>query len=142
MIILNTLNGAVSEHSLAPQSITPTHMGDALGLYLLGGELDDTQPIVSEVLTGETLWGSSLKKLLNTLYFSMAGAGTCEAIVKSRNAEYRYSFPVRSTGQSRALTGRGIRDNYLAFGFTNPGGEYFQLDQIEALTAQSATRRV
>lgn len=141
MIILNTLTAAVSEYSLAPQSITPTHMGDALGLYLLGGELDDDQPIVAEVITGDTQWGSSLKKHLDMVYFAMTGSDG-ELIVKGKADEYRYSFPVRGSGQSRCKPGMGIRENYLAFGFSNPDGSDFQLDRIEVSVAQSKTRRV
>ena len=142
MIVFNTLTSAVTEYSLSPQSITPTHMGDALGLYQLGGDLDDTQPIVSEVITGDTLWGESLKKLVGMVYYSITGDGTGECIVRGKSNEYRYSFPIRATGQSRSQPGKGIRENYLAFGFSNPDGSDFQLDRIEVLIAQSTTRRV
>ena len=141
MIIINTLTSAVSEYSLAPQSITPTHMGDALGLYELGGDLDGSQPIVAEVVTGDTQWDASLKKHVEMVYFAMTGESG-ELIVKGKNEEYRYGFPVRSTGQSRAKPGKGIRENYLAFGFSNPTGEFFKIDRIEVLVAQSNTRRV
>lgn len=142
MIIFNTLTTSVSEYSLAPQSITPTHMGDALGLYLLGGDLDDTQPVIGEVITGGTQWGESLKKHVEMVYFAMTGDGDGELIVRGKVVDYRYSFPIRATGQSRAQPGKGIRENYLAFGFSNPDGYYFQLDRIEVLVAQSKTRRV
>ena len=141
MIVMNTLTAAVSEHSLAPQSITPTHMGDASGLYLLGGGLDDTAPIVSEIITGKTEFGSSLKKVAQMVYFAMRGEGYGELIVRG-SEEYRYSFPVRDSGQSRCQPGKGIRENYLAFGYSNPDGDYFQIDRIEVLVAESKTRRV
>ena len=139
MIILNTLNGAVTEYSLSPQSITPTHMGDALGLYAFGGSLDGTAAIQAEVITGDTLWESSLKKHIDMVYFSLTGSDG-ELIVKGKSAEYRYSFPVRASGQSRCKPGMGIRENYLAFGFASE--EDFQLDRIEVSAAQSKTRRV
>lgn len=142
MIILNTLTAAVSEYSLAPQSITPTHMGDASGLYLLGGDLDDTQPIVSELVTGNTLLGDSRKKHVEMVYFSIVGEGDGESIVRGKSAEYRYAFPIRASGQSRSKPGQGIRENYLAFGFSNPDGADFQLDRIEVAIASSTTRRV
>jgi hypothetical protein len=142
MIILNTLTTAVSEYSLSPQSITPTHMGDANGLYRFGGDLDGDQPIVSEVVTGTTLLDSSLKKRVAMVYFSMKGEGVGELIVRGESEDYRYSFPVRETGQSRCQPGQGIRENYLAFGLTNPDGDNFQLDRIEVEVTQSKTRRV
>lgn len=142
MIILNTLNAAVTEYDLTAQSITPTHMGDAAGLYAFGGDLDATAPIVAEVLTGDTLWDSSVKKQLSMVYFSLRGEGDGEAIIKGRKDEYRYAFPVQASGQSRAMPGKGIRENYLAFGYSNAGGDNFQLDRIEVLVASSKTRRV
>ena len=141
MIVLNTLVAAVTEYSLAPQSITPTHMGDASGLYLLGGDLDGTAPIVSEIVTGKTEFGSSLKKVPQMVYFAMRGEGYGELIVRG-SEEYRYSFPVRSSGQSRCPPGKGIRENYLAFGYSNPDGDDFLIDRIEVLGAESKTRRV
>lgn len=142
MIVLNTMTHAVSEYNWAFQSITPTHAGDAAGLYALGGDLDDTQPIVAEVVTGTTLFDSSLKKHTEMVYFSVTGEGSGELIVRGKSNEYRYAFPIRSSGQSRQQPGKGIRENYLAFGFSNPDGGHFQLDRIEALIAQSKTRRV
>ena len=142
MIVMNTLNAAVTEYDLTTQSITPTHMGDATGLYAFGGELDSTAPIVSCVVTGDTEWGESLKKHVEMVYFAMTGEGDGELIVRGKVVDYRYSFPIRATGQSRQNPGKGIRENYLAFGFGNPGGDYFQLDRIEVLVAQSKTRRV
>lgn len=142
MIVLNTLTHAVSEYNWTFQSITPTHAGDAAGLYALGGELDDTQPIVAEVVTGTTLFDSSLKKHTEMVYFSVTGEGSGELIVRGKSDEYRYTFPIRPSGQSRQQPGKGIRENYLAYGFSKPDGEHFRLDRIEALIAQSKTRRV
>lgn len=138
IITLNTLNRAVTEYSLTPHSITPTHMGDALGLYAW----DDAEPVVSEVLTGETLWGTSLKKTLGPIYFSMTGDTNGEAVVKTRGAEYRYPFEITPDGESRAKPGKGIRENYLAFGFSNPDGAFFTIDQIEVGLNKSQERRV
>lgn len=148
-IVMNTLTGAVTEYADFPfDSITETHAGNAAGLYTLGGDTDNGDAIVAEVLTGETLWDSSLKKRVEMVYFSIPeGSGEGELIVKARDrmgdeAEYRYGFPVRAAGQSRAQPGKGIRENYLTFGFSNPAGDAFTLDRIEVAVAQSKTRRV
>ena len=142
MIVLNTLNHAVTEYSLAPQSMTPTHFGDALGLYAFGGDNDDTTPIIIRFVSGKTEWGSSLKKRVNMVYFAVAGEGVGELIVQTPDTEYNYTFNIQSSGQSRAQPGKGIHENYLAFGYSNPGGESFTIDRIEVLVAESATRRV
>ena len=143
MIVMNTLTGAVSEYTnFAFDSLTDTHAGNATGLYTLGGDTDNGAEIVSEVVTGKTLWDSSLKKRLDHVYFSMKGEGTGELIVRGEADDYRYAFPVRASGQSRATPGKGIRENYLAFGFSNANGDAFTMDRIEVGVAQSQNRRV
>lgn len=144
-IVMNTLTGAVTEYdNYGFHAATPTHAGNATGLYAFGGDLDVAQPIVAEAVTGETLWGDSRKKFLDMVYFSIPdGEGRGELIVHGAGeTEHRYDFPFRSSGQSRAKPGKGIRENYLAFGFSNPDGDDFTLDRIEVLVAQSKTRRV
>lgn len=142
-IILNTLTGAVSEYdSFAFHAITPTHAGSVLGLYALGGNLDIDQPIVATVTTGKTLFGASLKKFLDLVYFSLKGSGTSSLTVVGEATSNTYTFPVRATGVSRAKPGRGIRENYLAFGYSNTDGADFTLDRIEVPTNPAKTRRI
>lgn len=141
-IVVNTLSGAVSEYTAFDfQSITPGYAGSTLGLYELGGDLDVAAPIVANVVTGKTLL-SSLKTLLDTIFFSLMGSGTSTATVHGEVNSYSYAFDVLATGESKAKPGRGIRENYLAFGYSNTDGAAFELDRIEVLNAQSKTRRV
>lgn len=142
-IILNTLTGAVSEYDITPfQSITPTHTGSAMGLFALGGNTDAGLPIVATVTTGKSLWSASLKKMLDMVYFALKGSGTSTMTVTGEVESNSYPFPVRPTGVSRAKPGRGIRENYLAFGYSNTDGADFRLDRIEVESFQSTTRRV
>lgn len=142
-IALNTLTGAVSEYSgFGFQSITSTHAGSATGLFSLGGDADDGMPIVATVATGKLLWGGTLKKSVKAVYFALEGSGASAMTVEGENSSYSYPFPVRATGESRAVPGRGIRENYLAFGYSNTDGAAFQLDRIEVLVAESKNRRV
>ena len=142
-IVMNTLTGAVSEYdNFGFQSITPTHAGAATGLFALGGDTDLGEPIVAEVITGKTLFGPSVKKFLDLVYFSLIGTGTSALIVQGAVAAYVYTFPVRAPGVSRARPGRGIRENYLAFGYSNTDGADFRLDRIEVPVNASNTRRV
>lgn len=142
-IVLNTLTGAVSEYEgFDFHAITPDHAGSALGLYAFGGDLDVAVPIIAWVATGLKEWGSSLKKLGSTVYFAMQGSGAGELTVGTPAASYAYPFPVSPTGQSRCVVGRGIRENYLAYSYRNPGGEGFRIDAIEVLTESSPTRRI
>lgn len=142
-IVVNTLSGAVSEYTgFGFQSVTPTHAGSATGLFLLGGDLDVSAIIVASAVTGKTLMGGSLKKLLDTIFFSVKGSGVSTATVYGETTSYPYEFSVQAAGESKAKPGRGIRENYLAFGYSNTDGSAFQLDRIEALVSQSKSRRV
>ena len=142
-IAFNTMTGAVSEYTgFGFQSITPTHAGSATGLFTLGGDTDAGLPIVATVTTGKQLWDGSLKKMLQMVYFSLKGSGTSAMTVHGESTAHSYQFPVRPAGQSRSKPGLGIRENYLAFGYSNTDGADFQLDRIEVLVAESKNRRV
>lgn len=142
-IVLNTQTGAVSEYTgFGFQSITATHAGSATGLFLFGGDLDVDQPIVAVVTTGKQQWGSSLKKTVPPIYFAMKGSGQSTLTVVGETASYDYAFAVAAVGESRAIPGKGIRENYLAFGYSNTDGAAFQLDRIEVPVIESTTRRI
>lgn len=142
-IVLNTLTGAVSEYTRhAFQSVTPTHAGSATGLYAFGGDTDDGLPIVADIGLPSTLRESTLKQAIAMVYLSMQGSGEATFTVYGAQQDWSYGFPLRASGQTRCPVGRGIRENYLGFGLSNPDGQAFTLDRVEVLTAQSKTRRV
>lgn len=141
-IVMNTLIGAVTEYDWPITSIGPTRAGSAAGLHALGGNTDAGQPIAASITTGTKLWGDTIKKFVAYMYFAMAGTGIGRARVVTHSQTYAYEFPVKAQGVSRAVTGRGIRENYLAFGFDNIGGADFRIDLIEPKTAASTTRRI
>ena len=141
-IVMNTLSGAVTEYDWPITSIGLTRAGSAAGLHSLGGNTDAGQPIAASITTGKKLWGDTIKKFVAYVYFAMVGIGTGQARVIGQSATYTYPFPIGASGTSRAVTGRGIRENYLAFGFDNVGGADFRIDAIEPKTATSNTRRI
>lgn len=142
-IVMNTLTGAVSEYTrFGFQSITPTHAGNAVGLFEFGGNLDGDLPIISQVRTPTALRDTTLKKTLGMLYFAMKGEDSYQATVFGETDSWSYQFVARPSGQTRCQTGLGIRENYLGFGFSNPDGQYFSIDRIEALMRESKSRRV
>lgn len=142
-IVCNTLNGAVTEYTRHTfQSITPTHGGSASGLYELGGDTDDGLPIVARMRLPATLRESTLKKLMDMAYLSMHGEGTAEFTVFGKSEDWTYPFPLRDSGQTRCVVGRGIRENYVGFGLATPDGQAFTLDRIEVLVHASKTRRI
>lgn len=142
-ITLNTLTGAVSEYTgFGFQSITPTHAGSATGLFAFGGDLDVDQPIVADIGLPATLRESTLKQAISMVYLSMHGEGSAVFTVQGAQHNWDYTFALRASDQTRCPVGRGIRENYLGFGLSTPGGQAFTLDRVEVLTAQSKTRRV
>ena len=142
-IVCNTLTGAVSEYTRhAFQSITPTHAGDATGLFVLGGDTDAGLPIVASIELPPTLRESTLKKHLGMVYLSMTGEGSANFTVFGKAQDWTYPFPLRDSGQTRCKPGGGIRENYLGFGLTTPQGQAFTLDRVEVLLLESKNRRV
>jgi hypothetical protein len=140
-IVMNTLNAAVTEYDWVFQSVTPTHAGDASGLYLLGGELDDAAAIPGHITTGVTLCGSSLKKRMAMIFLSIKGAGQGLMKVIGKSGTWSYPVQVQAKGLSRAKPGLGINENYLGFGYSNVAGADFELDRIEVDLAESKQQR-
>lgn len=140
-IVVNTQTGAVSEYDWAFDSLSPGHGASSDGLFELGGDTDAGEPIAASITTGTTLCGTNLKKRVPWVYFSMTGEGQGKLRVLG-SAVWSYLFPVRSGGQSRALPGKGIRENYLGFGFDNVAGADFRLDLLEIELVASQTRKV
>lgn len=142
-IVCNTLTGAVSEYTRHDfQSITPTHAGSALGLFEFGGDTDDGLRIVSVLKLPATLRETTLKKVLGTVYLSMQGTGSAEFTVFGKLEDWSYTFLLRESGQTRCDIGRGIRENYMGFGLSNPQGQAFTLDRVEAMLLESKNRRI
>ena len=141
-IVLNTALGAVSEYDWQFQSITPTHAGDAAGLFALGGDDDAGLPIQAQLKTARKVWDTTLKKSIAAIYLSMWGAGEAALTVHGATGSWRYTFPVLPSGVSRALVGRGVRENYLALSLENIAGAAFSLDRIELLDKASSSRRI
>jgi len=142
-IVCNTLSGAVTEYAgFSFHAITPTHAGDASGLYALGGETDPAAPIVADVHLPPGLRGTSLKKHIDSVYLSMHGEGAAQFTVYGRAGQWSYTFPLRASGQTRCVVGRGIRENYLGFSVRTPDGQQFTIDRIELALVRSQSRRV
>lgn len=142
-IVMNTLSGAVTEYdNFAFQSVTPTHAGSVNGLYRFGGDTDDGAHIIATIITGKKLIADSRKKYLDMAYLSIKGSGTGTFKVYGEATSYDYPVLVRESGESRAKPGRGIRENYLAFGYVNSDGTDFELDRMEVAVESSTTRRV
>jgi hypothetical protein len=141
-IVMNTLTGAVCEYTgFGFQSITPTHAGNASGLFAIGGNTDDGLPIVASIRTAMSTWDTESKKSLSLAWIGVEGAGQFSFQVVTKLATYTYPAIGNTQGQTRAKAGRGIKSNYLAFGFSNPSGQTFTLDFIHIPITLSKNRR-
>ena len=143
-ICMNTMNGAVTEYDgWLFQSITPAYAGNVNGLYTLGGDTDAGQPIAASFMSGKVLWDDSHKKMLDYVWFSIpVGTGSANLLVSGKAHTWSYTFPIRPAGESRGIPGKGIRENYLSFGFSNQNGAGFQIERMEVHIASSKSRRV
>lgn len=141
-IVVNLKNGAVTEYTNHDfDSVTPTHAGSALGLYAFGGDKDVAAPIVGTFKTGKGLWDSTLKKMVDLVFLSIQTSRAGRVLIDGQTASYSYPFTVDPGGESRCKTGRGIRETYLAIGYTNPDGADFQVDRFEVNVTPSRARR-
>lgn len=103
------------------------------GLYELGGDTFDGDPIVAQVATAETDFDSPTLKRARALFLSgRVGADfdvTVETAEANADGAYTYRPVTKDTaGAFRVTLGRGIRSTYFAYRFTNVAGEDFTLD--------------
>lgn len=141
-IVMNTTNAAVTEYDWTHTSISPAHLTDDNGLYTIGGDTDAGTAISATVLTGKIDMGSGKKKMIDKTYLGLQGSGTGQLRVEGQSTTYGpYTVSIRAKGMSSAQPGRGIRENYLALGYSNVSGADFRLDRIDADLTESSTRR-
>ena len=142
-IVLNTKNGAVTEYTnWAFDSISPNHAVSSAGVFSLGGDTDNGTVINGVFTTGKKLWGTSFKKQLQAAYFSFTGLGIGNLTVFGETRSYSYVVPPTTTGEARVMLGRGMRENYFQFSYTNPQGDAFTIDSIDIPFGTSKNRRV
>lgn len=112
------------------------------GVYLFGGELDSGQPIDAGFTLPPTDMGISTEKISPRLY--LQGRLDGQFAVTSQADE---KDPVRSvsvirpgTGYYRCKLPRGIRGTYLEFDVDNVSGSDFEIEQVDALVADTGRK--
>ena len=134
-------------HGIQPLRLSIHHPQSGrfcLGAVCAGGDTDAGEPIVGRIDTGARDWGSTQLKQIAAAYFSLrqtSGEAVFSVGVEGGRS-YPYPVVLRGKGVSRAVPGRGIRENFLSFGFEVPGGQAFVLSGIEVDIRSSKTRRV
>jgi hypothetical protein len=133
-IVMNTFNGAVSEHTTPFAALSSGHAVSAAGLFALGGGTDAGAAISGQLAAPERLVDNSGRTRTAMAYFSMEGAGQANVTVRTRSGDWSYPMAVRPRGVSRAVFGRGIWENYVGLAFANVAGADFSIDRIELLS--------
>ena len=108
----------------------------AAGLYLLGGDTDDGDPIQWSFETGLDDFDKSGIKRIPYLYLNGIIDGEVEiTLIDDRNREYTYYYNTMSRGPvhmpHRRKLGNGIRTRNVAFRIASTTGAYVELDALE-----------
>ena len=59
----------------------------------------------------------------------------------ARGTEWLYPLSIQQAGTSRAVLGRGIRENFLAFGYINDSGAAYTIRSLQVDIISSKTRK-
>lgn len=138
-IVMNTLNAAVTEYGWTFTSISAGHAADASGVYALGGDTDNGTAITGETRGGKQ--GGEKQQSVGNVFVALSTGASGTLIVQGRSSEWEYPVASRPGGIAVARPGRGIRENWLGFGFRNANGADFRLDRIDVDLFESKTRR-
>lgn len=149
-IVMNTRTAAVTEYgaSFAFVGITPTQAANASGLFTLGGETDAGTDI-SAPFRGP-YQGAEPVIVSGNVYLGIRGdtgadQGRVRVLAGGKNAargtEWTYPLYAQGSGISRAILGRGIRENSLAFGYVNTGGAAYTIRSMQVDINGSKNRK-
>lgn len=149
-IVMNTRTAAVTEYgsSFAFVGITPTHAANGTGFYTLGGETDAGTDIDAP-FRGPYQGGESVLSVGDVYVGIQGDTGAAQGQVRvlaggksaARGTEWQYPLYAQSSGVSRAIPGRGIRENSLAFGYVNEGGAAYTIRSLSVELGGSKNRK-
>lgn len=149
-IVMNTRTGAVTEYgaTFAFVGITPTQAANASGLYTLGGD-DDAGTAIAAPFRGP-YQGTEPVMAPGNVYLGIRGdEGDDKGKVRvlaggksvARGTEWQYPLYAQGSGISRAILGKGIRENSLAFGYTNTAGAAYTIRSMQIDATSSKNRK-
>lgn len=109
------------------------------GLYELGGDTDDEQPIEARIETGMNTLGSALLKTVDAAYLGYTATAdlTLTAITGHPEGESMQNYTLAETADAttsaRIKLGKGIKARYWQFALANRAGGDFTLETLEVL---------
>jgi len=139
--LMNVRNKGVTRFTAFPftQFATVNNKTYAIGsggLYLLGGNTDNGNPIVWQFETGLSDFGRPGLKHLPYLYLDGIIDGEVEIVlIDDRRREFAYHYDTKQRGavhlKHRRKLGNGIRTTNAAFRIKSDTGAYIELDALE-----------
>lgn len=104
------------------------------GLYLLGGDTDDTEPIAWNWLTAKTDFDDiKLKTVAEVTVGGRFGSSAVAKVIECENDhEYVYHNPREADSQNtRIKFGRGLKSRYYQFGMNDDEGSDLSIDTLD-----------
>lgn len=146
---MNTKHNAVTEYTSFPFNSFARYNGvylaaGATGLYLLGGEDDDSVAISWNIVTGQSDDKKSEMKRIPEILMGLRYDGALKVRVwKDDDESYEYTLANFREGvlhQARVKPGRGLRSRYFKVGVSGTGPT-LELDSLQLVTP-AVTRRL
>lgn len=111
------------------------------GIYLLGGDSDDGEPIAATVSLGVQLLGSTMQKTVQYVYLGTSGNMAVRITANGQTFTYplRTHNPLLTT--QRADCGRGLKATHILLELVNVEGADFDLASVQLMIA-NLTRRI
>lgn len=104
------------------------------GIYLLGGNDDDGDPIHASIDMGLQDFGTSREKRLHTAYIASDATGTMQLRVTDGSGNsYMYAVTPHRMDTARIKLGRGLKANFYDLQLFNVDGGAFEPASIELL---------
>lgn len=142
--VVNTETNAASEYENFPFNSmaklgTRYYGASEGGLYLLGGDDDDGDPIEARIKTGEMDFGTTEIKRLEKLYLGYTTTGDLVLKVTvthgGKHTEYWYKavMPTKDPTEVKVPIGRDLTSGYFQFELVNDRGADFEIDRMNLL---------
>lgn len=147
-LVFHSSSLGVTEYDAAFTGLAGDFEALADGVYQVGGLADDVAvgldvPIVSTFAIGPTAEKPGTKQVPRYAYLHADTDAVMRCVVTdSQGNTYPYGASFVSQRVQRFVLGRGIRDNYLGFAFSNPDARPFKIDRVKTVIDESKQRKV
>lgn len=132
----------ITEYSAAYTGLSGNFESGATGIYAVAGTTDNGAPIVSSFSLGVGSDGNRLLRTPDRAYVQADSEAVMHCVVTTSRDSFDYDETFRLNRMRRFIFGRGIRDSYLGFTFSNPDGAPFLIDSVEINDYASRQRKV